>query len=243
MNNLKKHYLIIIIILVLNMSCTRNQTPVGPYVDIQPENETINLNNYAAVRTNLYYHFSSGNLHGFTGVWISPGGGSQSFCLNTNGNYLEMGYTNLQPKDNDYSNPYGFYGTRIEKIWGIETNLLGNQDEDKILVLQFKAKCRDESKFKPARIYVEFVRTKDAFDNGCKYNFSKPIPSSWASIAIPFAYFIKSDDGQPLSIDEVMKKAAKLKIGTDGSLKATTAGQYFWLYLDDFRIVVYKRKY
>ena len=242
MDNFKKYYLIIIMILVLSINCTRNRTPVGPYVGVQPGDEAFNLNNYTAVRTNYYCHFNGVNeLHGFKGVWISPGSGMESSCQNTTGSNLEMSYTNIQPKDNDYSNPYGYYGYRVEKIWALKTNLYDIQNDDEILVIQFKAKCLDEGRFKPIRISIEFLETTapSSDKTGSQFFTTKPIPSSWTNMSIPFSYFTKSKEAQALSLIEAMKKVIRLDIGTYS--KAVTAGQSVWIYLDDFRIVVYKR--
>ena len=227
MNKTKLYYIMLSLLLLLNVRCTKDTSPLGPPIDVLPRKNAFNLNFYYAVRTNMHLTFTGyNNLEGFYGNVMSPGYPDRVSCNNYSKQYLEWGFVGLE--SGNPSVPYNFWGMRVNRE-SAPFDFGDVQDvEDEILVLSFRVKASNGNGYTPPRGYVTV--------GGFTYEFPGHFPTSWSNVVVP-AIISKE------ALARTNNGLQNVKyMGMGVSKRASFSGQTVNVCLDDLQIVVYKLK-
>jgi len=246
--------IILLLVFVLFTACyNKTDRPVGPaiWIDLSEE-EGINLNNYVIVDTIMELTFTGiGNKDGFVGEWNISGGSSapSAPALNPTGRYLMLKYDNIQPS-----------GLYFWVTWSRSyvTNLYDMQGEDELLAFQFKARCSNDGYYVPQKIQLQFsldftyfgITQQQYWDKcgQCYYTVENYLPSdSWVDITIFLNDLVRSSwslsEGPPYSeitVEKWMQHITDITLSVPESI--LTAGMNGCLFIDDFKIVLYRHK-
>jgi len=253
-------FFIFIISILVNGCIDNADNPIGPPLWIvYSDTEGINWDNYFVESTIMDLTFNgAGNVEGFDG-WMSGNPAQHVPAANVGGKYVMFRYDNIQ---NDS-------GGNIWVSWSrnfssTSTNLWDLQGEGEILAFEFKARCSNDGiTYKPQQVQLRFgvdwdsagveagdtnIKTPGDWSS-CYYSVPGDLPyDHWTNVRVLLSDLVRSpwsmeDTSQPyhlITTDIWMRHVKYVEFNIPET--ALSPGKSGIVFIDDFRIVLYKNK-